>query len=120
MRRNDILRLRRALQIWQVLISAAHNRQVLTYGLVADLIGMGKEGAISIKLYLAILMRYCKHAHLPPITALVVQKGVGLPGSGLPSKDPDRDREKVFAQSWFQLTPLTMADLLPFDKHQRP
>jgi hypothetical protein len=32
----------RAIQIWQVLISAAHNRQVLTYGIVADLIGVGQ------------------------------------------------------------------------------
>ena len=117
----DILRLQRALQIWQILLSAANNRQVLTYEIVAELIGVGKKGAISIKLYLAILMRYCKNKHLPPITALIVQKGVGRPGPGLKtlSPDPDRDREKVFAHNWFQLKPLAISDLLPFDKHQK-
>ena len=30
----------RALQIWQVLLCAAHNRQVLTYELLADIIGV--------------------------------------------------------------------------------
>ena len=118
----DILRLQRAVQIWQILLSAAHNRQVLTYEIVAELIGMGRKGAISIKLYLAILMRYCKAAHLPPITALIVQKNVGRLGSGLStlSPDPDRDREKVFAHRWFQLEPLTNSDLAPFDKRQKP
>lgn len=116
----DALRLQRATQIWQVLIAAANNRQILTYEIVAELIGLGRKGAIAIKLYLAIIMRYCKRYHLPPITALIVQKGVGRPGGGLKtlSNDPDRDREKVFAHNWFQLKPLTASDLFPFDKHQ--
>jgi hypothetical protein len=118
---SDEIRLHRALQIWQVLVSAAHNRQVLTYEIVAELIGMNKKGAIAIKLYLAILMRYCEKVGLPPITALVVQKRVGTPGSGLRtlSSKPDRDREEVFAYKWFQHAPLNTSDLLPFDKHQR-
>ena len=109
-------RVERALQIWQILISAAHNRQVLTYEIVADLIGIGKKGAIGIRSYLGVLMRYCKANGLPPITALVVQKGVGRPGSGLEtlSKYPDKDRERVFAQAWFERLPLRTEDLEPF------
>lgn len=116
----DIVRLERALQIWQVLISAAHNRQVLTYEIVAELIGVGAQAAITIKLYLGILMRYCEANRLPPITALVVKKGIGQPGSGLRtlSAHPDRDREKVFAHEWFKQRPLTCSDLASFDKHR--
>lgn len=106
---NKKLRLERALQIWQVLISAAHNRQVLTYEIVADLIGVGTDGkgAIAMKFYLGILMRYCEANRLPPITALVVRKGLGRPGGGLRtlSKNPDKDRENVFAFEWFKRGP---------------
>jgi len=49
----------RALQIWQALVSAAHNRPVLTYALVANLIGVGQQGrgAIAIRPFLGVLMR---------------------------------------------------------------
>jgi hypothetical protein len=111
-------KLQRALQVWQVLISAAHNRQVLTYKIISALIGVGMHGsgAIAMGPYLAVLMRYCKSHKLPPITALVVQKGSGRPGSGLTtlSNYPDRDREMVFAYDWFKLKPLEAVDLKPF------
>lgn len=76
-RQADIQRLERALQIWQVLIAAAYNRQILTYQIVADLIGVGSDGkgAIALRIYLGILMKYCDSRGLPPITALVVKKG---------------------------------------------
>src|ERR1051325_2889042 len=122
-RQADIQRLERALQIWQVLIAAAYNRQILTYQIVADLIGVGSDGkgAIALRIYLGILMKYCDSRGLPPITALVVKKGGGRPGHGLKTlgKDPDRDREAVFAHKWFQHRPLTPSDIRGFDKHQK-
>jgi hypothetical protein len=63
-------------------------------------------------------MRYCDTNGLPPITALVVRKGIGRPGSGLKTlgADPDRDRENVFRYEWFKRAPLTEANLEPFTK----
>jgi hypothetical protein len=108
----------RALQVWQVLIAAAYNRQILTYSIVADLIGVGQEGrgAIAIRPYLGPLMRYCEARSLPPVTALIVEKATGKPGSGLRtlSSNPDRDRENVFAHKWFKEKPLSIGDLEPF------
>jgi hypothetical protein len=105
----------RALQIWQVLISAAHNRQILTYEIVAELIGLGRQGAIAIgPAYLGILKSYCIANRLPPITALIVKKKGGKPGAGLSdalTKHPDEDREKVFTRQWFKMKPLTRLDL---------
>jgi hypothetical protein len=110
----------RAMQVWQVLISAAHNRQVLTYEIVADSIGLGQhgKGAIALSTYLGTLMRYCDAHRLPPITALVVKKGIGIPGKGLRtlSPHPDKDREDVFRYDWFKKAPLTLLDLRPFAK----
>ncbi|HEX3584995.1 MAG TPA: hypothetical protein VH024_03325 [Candidatus Angelobacter sp.] len=119
---SDIRRVERALQTWQVLISAARNRQILTYEIVSDLIGVGSEGkgAIALRFYLVILMRYCDARGFPPITALVVKKHGGRPGGGYKPRSSglDRDRECVFAHKWFQLPPLVPDDLRAFDKHQ--
>lgn len=114
-------RSQRALQMWQVLISAAHNRQILTYERIADLVGIGRagKGAIAVGRYLGVLMSYCDENGLPPITALVVKKGSGKPGSGLEtlSHYPDRDRERVFAHDWFKMKPLETCDLVPHVRH---
>ena len=99
----------RALQAYQVLIAAAHNRQVLTYGIVGDLIGVPRQAVSS---HLAHIMRYCEQHSLPPLTVLVVQKGSGMPGTGLSTTtDVNRDREQVFQHNWFGMKPLTVADL---------
>jgi hypothetical protein len=98
----------RALQIWQILISAAHNRQILTYQIVGEITGMG-SGTQSQTLDM--IMRYCKRNNLPPLTSLVVQKTSGRPGEGLTTVvDRDRDRERVFAVNWFRRRPVTVAD----------
>jgi alkylated DNA nucleotide flippase Atl1 len=91
----------RAQQVWQVLVSAAHNRQVFTYGILANLIGMG-PGTLARPL--GCVMKYCEQQGLPPLTVLVVGKKTGTPGSGLETVDPrhkDEQREKVFQYKWF-------------------
>ncbi len=98
----------RAIQIWQILISAAHNRQILTYKIVGKLIGMG-SGTQSQTLDM--IMRYCKRKGLPPLTSLVVKETTGRPGTGLTTVlELDRDRENVFAYNWFAHPPVTIAD----------
>src|SRR6267378_187882 len=98
-------RSQRAMQIWRILISAAHNRQILTYKIVGKFTGMGSGTQAQT---LDMIMRYCKRNHLPPLTSLVVKKTTGRPGVGLTTVvDLDRDREKVFAYNWFGHPPVT-------------
>ena len=101
----------RALQIWPILINAAHNRQVLTYKAVGDLISMPP---IAISQPLGLIMHYCAEHQLPPLTILVVNTESGQPGNGLITvKDLDQDREKVFSLNWYALPPLNTSNFEP-------
>ena len=101
----------RALQIWQVLLGLAHNRQTITYETLAELIGMGNI-SIGLNQPLTLLMNYCQQNNLPPLTILVVQKHSGIPGQGLTTiEDLNKDREDVFNYDWFKLKPLQFSDL---------
>jgi hypothetical protein len=107
----------RATQIWAVLVAAAHNRQVLTYELLADIIGMGPpgKGAGTLAHPLGVIMRYCEANHLPPLTVLVVNKITGQPGKGLKTiKELHTDREHVFRRKWYETLPPQTAELQKF------
>jgi hypothetical protein len=56
-------RVRRSLQLWQLLIGAARLRQTFTYSMVADLIGMG---AGTLAQPLDLVMRYSAAVPEPP------------------------------------------------------
>lgn len=99
----------RAIQIYQILIGAAHNRQVLTYPIISKMIGVPQQGLAP---HLGHLMHYCDREGLPPITVLVVQKDSGKPGVGFTTfEDLHRDRERVFAHNWYRMKPLTATAL---------
>ena len=101
----------RALQIWQVLLGLAYNRQTITYEKLAELIGMGNI-AVGLTQPLIQLMNYCKENNLPPLTILVVQKHSGIPGQGLTTiEDLNKDREAVFNYEWYKLKPISLIDL---------
>lgn len=104
----------RALQMWQILISAAHNRQTLTYGQMSELVDLGpaSTGGVVVSQHLGLLLYYCKLNNLPPITVLVVNKNTGRPGEGLTTlEELNQDRERVFNHEWFKLRPLRIEDL---------
>jgi hypothetical protein len=104
-----LTRAERAMQIWQVLIAAARNRQILTYKLLAQMIGMG-PGTLAQPL--GYVMDYCKANGLPPLTALVVGLTSGTPGRGLTTTtDLNRDREAVYAHDWYRMRPVQIDDL---------
>ncbi len=108
----------RATQIWQVLVSAAHFRQVLTYEILADLIAMGPDGtgAGTLAQPLGLIMDYCKAKHLPPLTVLVVNKNTGQPGRGLTTiEELHTDRERVFDYKWLAMKPPQVAELTQND-----
>jgi hypothetical protein len=98
----------RALQIWQVLIGAAHCRQTITYEILGELIGTGGEAVLAYSL--TRVVEHCANNELPPLTALVVDNS-GEPGAGLTSvTNVHADRERVFAYGWYALPPRKIAD----------
>ena len=92
----------RAQQIWPILISLAHNRQIITYKRLAGLIGMRGGGVLG-KGPLARIAYYCIQNDLPPLTSLVVNEKTGLPGNGIPVKKSATQREQVFNEAWFKI-----------------
>ncbi len=99
----------RAIQIYQVLIAAAHNRQTITYKMLGEAVRLPARG---LGPHLDHIQRYCASNGLPPLTTLVVQTGGGHPGSGLRATESvDEDRERVYAHGWFADRPLTVDPL---------
>ena len=102
-------RAQRALQIWRILIGAAHHRESLTYQEVGDLIGMPP---IALTQPLNLIMDYCQRHDLPPVPVLVVRQRTGKPGPGYPRPDTvDADREAVFSHNWYAMVPVTAEEL---------
>jgi len=94
----------RALQLWQILIGLAHNRQTITYKLLSELLDY--KGAGVFAQLLDPIMMYCKKNSLPPLTVLVVNEATGMPGAGLSTiQDLNEDREKVFRHDWYNVYP---------------
>lgn len=100
----------RALQIWQILIGLAYNRQTMTYGQVADVLGY--EGAGVLGRQLGHIMHFCDQNDLPALTVLIVNCDTGLPGEGLETrKNLHEEREEVFKQDWFSIYPPSTSEL---------
>ena len=103
----------RAIQIYQVLIAAAHNRQLLTYEIVGGHIGVPKQGLAG---HLEHILRYCERKTLPALTAICVSKRTGLPSHGFTDRVPTTpeelhsQREAVYAHTWYRDRPVTVAD----------
>ncbi len=96
----------RAVQIWQILTGKAFNRQITTYGEVAEILGY--EGAGVLSRQLGHIMFFCAQNKLPALTVLVVNGETGLPGEGLETKkDLHKEREDVFNYDWYSIFPPT-------------
>jgi len=88
----------RATQVWAVLALAARNRQILTYEILSQLIGVPAHGLANI---LDHVQRYCMQRGLPPLTSIVVSKSTGLPGEGfITAQDIPRNQGSVFNHDW--------------------
>jgi hypothetical protein len=105
----------RALQIYQVLIGLAANRQTITYGSLSDKMGGYGGGRGDILAHpLGCIMRWCKKNDLPALTALVVDRVSGLPSTGLTTVDGNEfpaECQKVFRCEWFLIFPPTLGEL---------
>jgi hypothetical protein len=99
----EMTRSDQAVQIWQVLVSAAFYRQTLTYTILADRIGADGGGLAPA---LGMVSRYCSMKQLPPLSVLVVRSDAGTPAADLTwTTDVDFAREAVYQTEWFKLKP---------------
>lgn len=88
----------RAVQIWSVLVLAARNRQVLTYDMLSELVGVPRQGLGQL---LEPIQSYCLLHNIPPLTILVVRQDTGLPGSGFTAaSDVPATQVRVFEHDW--------------------
>ena len=101
----------RAVQIWQILISKAANKQLITYGELAEI--MGFQGSTVLAHPLGHIMVYCEANELPPLTSLVINQG-GSPGDGLSTlknyESNDAARMEVFKTEWYKIIPPSAND----------
>ena len=109
----------RAVQAWHILVSAAMNRQTLTYKGLSELM-YGKSASGVLDKILGHIAFYCIDNDLPPLTAIVVGKGRGTPGADIPvaSAKMDKERERVYAQDWYDIYPPLSDELhQSYDNH---
>ena len=98
----------RAAQIWQVLVSKAYNRQTVTYGELAEILGY--KSAHVLGHALGHINYYCKENDLPPLTVIVVHQETGLPAYKVDA-DMNRAREAVYDYNWYDVVPPTFEEL---------
>jgi hypothetical protein len=96
----------RAVQAWQILVGRAMNRQTITYLGLSELM-YGKPAPGVLDKILGHVAFYCDAERLPPLTSIVVGKGVGTPGAGIPVNQSDMDarREQVYEKNWYDVYP---------------
>jgi len=100
----------RAQQIYAILCGLAYNRQSITYGGLAEVVGFAGAGVFAGML--GEIMHWCAENRLPPLTVLVVNGTTGLPGEGLTTpEDVHAEREMVFNYDWYDLVAPTAAEL---------
>ena len=102
----------RAVQAWLILVSAAMNRQTLTYEGLSELMYPRKAAGVLDRI-LGHIAFYCDSEGLPLLTAIVVGKKRGAPGHDIPIdlKQVDSERERVYKENWFDIYPPTADEL---------
>lgn len=88
----------RAAQLWSLLVFAARNQKILSYGMVAQLTGIPQQG---VGMFLGPIQAYCKLYKLPPLTSIVVNEPTGLPSIGFTeATDIFGAQARVFVHDW--------------------
>ena len=125
----------RAQQIW--LILAAHavlkpngdykknagwsgkGKGLITYGDLAEQMGMDRKAAVSLGKHLGVIGYYCKQEGLPPLNAIAVNETTGEPGYGVVETEGfENDQKKVWKTNWFSYRPPSVRALRAvYDDH---
>lgn len=101
----------RALQVWQILISAAMNRQTHTYKSLSNLM-FGHNATGVLGPMLGYVADYCNKYSLPPLTVIVVNSKTGLPGEEIPVNESlNEQRERVYSFDWYDIYPPSEEEL---------
>ena len=96
----------RAVQAWQILVGKAMDRKTVTYeGLSKQMFKKKAQGVLN--RILGHIAFYCIKQQLPPLTAIVVGKGRGVPGDAIPAdiSKLDSERESVYECDWYDIYP---------------
>ena len=101
----------RAVQCWQVLISAARQHRILTYAVLSREMGMD-ENALPVvgTNALNVIGHYCTAKGLPQLTRIAVGQNTGLPGQKAPEDVRMEDVWSVFIFDWLDVIPPTAQD----------
>lgn len=100
---------KRALQAWLILIGMAERRETVTYTDLAITM-FGTHALRHLGKILGHIAHYCEQHRLPHLNCIVVGKYRGTPGWAVPVYS-DRERERVYRQSWFHVVPPSPEEL---------
>jgi hypothetical protein len=90
----------RAAQFWAVLVVAAHNRQILTYGMMEKATRIPRYGQAAI---LSLIVAYCGSQGFPKLTTILVGDADGLPADEVDDAATVCAKQaKVFAFDWLE------------------
>ena len=91
-----------AVAVWAVLTLSATKRHILTYSLLARLIGVPRSG---LGRFLEPIQSYCILNSLPPLTSIVVEAQTGRPGDGfIAASNLPQAQAETFAYDWLNQT----------------
>lgn len=104
----------RTAQLWSLLVFAAHNQKILSYGNVRQLTGIPQQGVCK---FLVPIQGYCEHHQLPPLTSICVNELTGMPSESLmEAKDIFGAQARVFVYDWFVCNVPTPEDFQKFSE----
>jgi putative restriction endonuclease len=90
---------------WNILTELAATNLSITYGSLAEAVGLGKNYARSTRFFLHHIQEFCLQARLPPLTVVVVSS-LGHQGSGYTGEamlTPEEERDLVIKFDWSQV-----------------
>ncbi len=88
-------------RIWPILILCARHQQILSYSTLERLTGVHRHLQANA---LGKIYAFCKKHHYPPLTAIVVNEGEGIPGHlYTPEIGHFEDQCRAFVFDWFKL-----------------
>jgi hypothetical protein len=91
-------------KIWPRLMILAERRETITYQDLGESLGISGRALQNFDRILAPIKYYCLQHGLPQLSALVVRKDSGLPGTGAEADDTDIDQ--VFHYTWRERSPM--------------
>ena len=95
-------RTEKAVAVWALLSLSATKRQILTYQLLAQLIGVPRS---DLGRLLEPIQSYCILSNLPPLTSIVVETRTGRPGDGfIAASNLPQAQAETFAHDWLNQT----------------